>query len=217
MQVTGLKKQRGCWYMVELDGEPAVKIDRRTWDESPYQEGSELDDEALRALLVSSDRRRVWEKAIWYLSLRDYTKQELAQKLRRDAEPSLVAETVEALAEKGLIREEAYARALATERITRQHRPRRRVQQELLQRGVDRDTAEQIVNEIATDDLQEALALLGKKRYTDTDMQKLRQKVCGFLARQGFDYVTVRQTWEAWYAARGESDEFCDGGFGDEL
>ena len=217
MLVTGLKKQRGCWYMVELDGEPAVKIDRRTWDESSYQEGSELDDEALRALLVSSDRRRVWEKAIWYLSLRDYTKQELAQKLRRDAEPSLVAETVEALAEKGLIREEAYARALATERITRQHRPRRRVQQELLQRGVDRDTAEQIVNEIATDDLQEALALLGKKRYTDTDMQKLRQKVCGFLARQGFDYVTVRQTWEAWYAARGESDEFCDGGFGDEL
>ena len=123
----------------------------------------------------------------------------------------------EDLAEKGLIREEAYARALATERITRQHRPRRRVQQELLQRGVDRDTAEQIVNEIATDDLQEALALLGKKRYTDTDMQKLRQKVCGFLARQGFDYVTVRQAWETWYAARGGSDEFCDGGFGDEL
>ena len=217
MQVTGLKKQRGCWYMVELDGEPAVKIDRRTWDESSYQEGSELDDEVLRELLASSDRRRVWEKAIWYLSLRDYTKQELAQKLRRDAEPSLVVETVETLAEKGLIREEAYARALATERITRQHRPRRRVQQELLQRGVDRDTAEQIVNEIATDDLQEALALLGKKRYTDTDMQKLRQKVCGFLARQGFDYVTVRQAWEVWYAARGGSDEFCDGGFGDEL
>lgn len=217
MLVTGLKKQRGCWYMVELDGEPAVKIDRRTWDEAPYQEGSELDDEALRALLALSDRRRVWEKAIWYLSLRDYTKQELAQKLRRDAEPSLVDETVETLAEKGLIREEAYARALATERITRQHRPRRRVQQELLQRGVDRDTAEQIVNEIATDDFQEALALLGKKRYTDTDMQKLRQKVCGFLARQGFDYVTVRQAWEAWYAARGGSDEFYDGGFGDEL
>ena len=99
MQVTGLKKQRGCWYMVELDGEPAVKIDRRTWDESSYQEGSELDDEVLRELLASSDRRRVWEKAIWYLSLRDYTKQELAQKLRRDAEPSLVVETVETLAE----------------------------------------------------------------------------------------------------------------------
>ena len=217
MQVTGLKKQRGCWYMVELDGEPAVKIDRRTWDESPYHEGSELDDEALRELLTQSDRRRVWEKAIWYLSLRDYTKQELAQKLRCDAEAALVAETVEALAEKGFIREEAYARALATERITRQHRPRRRVQQELVQRGVDRDMAAQIVHEIDTDDLQEALALLGKKRYTDTDMQKLRQKVCGFLTRQGFDYVTVRQAWETWYAAHGDRDELCDGGVDDEL
>jgi regulatory protein len=216
MTVTSVKKQRGCWYNVELDGAQTVKVDRRTWDESPYREGTVLDDEALHALLAASARRRVWEKAIWYLSLRDYTKQELAKKLYKEAEHVLVDETVEALLAKGFIREEAYARALATERVSRQHRPRRRVQQELVQRGVDRDLAAQIVNEIATDDLQEALALLEKKRYTDNDMQKRRQKACGFLTRQGFDYATVRKAWEIWAETHGEivGD---DGGFDDEL
>ena len=216
MMVTSVKKQRGFWYNVEFDGAQTEKIDRRTWDESPYHEGSVLSEETLAVLLAASARRRVREKAIWFLSMRDYTKQELSKKLCKEAEKALVDETVEALAAQGLIREEAYARMLATERVTRQHRPRRRVQQELIQRGVDRDVATQIVNEIATDDLQEALALLEKKRYTDNNMQKLRQKVCGFLARQGFDYATVRQAWEIWVAAQTDM-EFEDGGFDDEL
>ena len=81
MTVTSVKKQRGFWYNVEFDGAQTVKIDRRTWDESPYHEGSVLSEETLAVLLAASARRRVREKAIWYLSMRDYTKQELSKKL----------------------------------------------------------------------------------------------------------------------------------------
>ena len=213
MTITALHRRRGQLYLLELDGEPAMTVDKRVLDDSPYKEGSEIDDEQLFALLETSKRRRAREKALWLLSGRDYAAGELIEKLTPEAGEVVAAETVAVLQEQGLIREEAYARRLAQELCLRRHFPRRRAIQELTRRGIDRELAEEAVLEIDSDDFQEALALLEKKRYTDTDKQKLRQKVTGFLARQGYDFSTVRRVWEAW------SEQYVsdDGGYDDEL
>ncbi len=213
MTITALHRRRGQLYLLELDGEPAMTVDKRVLDDSPYKEGSEIDDEQLFALLETSKRRRAREKALWLLSGRDYAAGELIEKLTPEAGEAVAAETVAVLQEQGLIREEAYARRLAQELCLRRHFPRRRAIQELTRRGIDRELAEEAVLEIDSDDFQEALALLEKKRYTDTDKQKLRQKVTGFLARQGYDFSTVRRVWEAW------SEQYVsdDGGYDDEL
>lgn len=213
MTITALHRRRGQLYLLELDGEPAMTVDKRVLDDSPYKEGSEIDDEQLFALLETSKRRRAREKALWLLSGRDYAAGELIEKLTSEAGEAVAAETVAVLQEQGLIREEAYARRLAQELCLRRHFPQRRAIQELIRRGIDRELAEEAVLEIDSDDFQEALALLEKKRYTDTDKQKLRQKVTGFLARQGYDFSTVRRVWEAW------SEQYVsdDGGYDDEL
>lgn len=213
MTITALHRRRGQLYLLELDGEPAMTVDKRVLDDSPYEEGSEVDDGQLLALLETSKRRRAREKALWLLSGRDYAAGELIEKLTPEAGEKVATETVAVLQEQGLIREEAYARRLAQELCLRRHFPRRRAIQELTRRGIDRELAEEAVLEIDSDDFQEALALLEKKRYTDTDKQKLRQKVTGFLARQGYDFSTVRRVWETW------SEQYVsdDGGYDDEL
>ena len=215
MVITAVRRRRGQLYQLELDGEPAVEVDVRTFDESPFCEGGTLDDEELRQLLLRSRRRRAREKALWLRSGREYAAAELMAKLEPEAGREIAAETVETLSAQGLIREEAYARRLAEELCSRRHFPQKRAVQEMVRRGIDRETAEEAVSENGSDDLQEALALLQKKRYTDTDKVKLRQKVSGFLARQGFDYSTVRQALERW------GDEYAagdpgDGGFADD-
>lgn len=213
MIITALHRRRGQLYLLELDGEPAMTVDKRVLDEAGFCEGSELDDDQLYELLETSKRRRAREKALWLLSGRDYAAAELAEKLAPEAGEAIAAETVAVLKEQGLIREEAYARRLAQDLCLRRHFPRRRAVQEMTHRGIDRELAEEAVAEIDTDDFQEALALLEKKRYTDTDKQKLRQKVTGFLARQGYDFSTIRRVWETW------SEEYLsdDGGYDDEL
>lgn len=215
MIITGVQRKRRQLYQLELDNEPAVEVDVRTFDESPYREGGAIDDDELYALLLCSRRRRAREKALWLLSSRDYAAGEMIAKLAPEAGQDIAEETVAVLAEQGLIREEAYARRLAEEYCGRRHYPQRRAVQEMVRRGVDRDIAEQAVSENGSDDLQEALALLQKKRYTDTDKDKLRQKAFGFLARQGFDYSAARRAVGQWideYAA----GEPGDGGFADD-
>lgn len=215
MIITGVERKRRQLYQLELDHEPAVEVDVRTFDESPYREGSEIDDDGLYALLLCSRRRRAREKALWLLSARDYAAGEMVAKLAPEAGQDIAEETVAALAEQGLIREEVYARRLAEEYCGRRHYPQKRAVLEMVRRGVDRDIAEQAVSENGSDDLQEALALLQKKRYTDTDKDKLRQKAFGFLARQGFDYSTARRAIERWSEEYAAGDP-GDGGFADD-
>ena len=217
MTITALHRRRGRLYLLEIDGEPAVTVDMRTFDESPYREGSTIDDEELHALLEASARRRAREKALWLLSARDYAAAELAEKLKKDAGAQIAAETVTLLQEQGLIREEAYARRLADELCLRRHYPQRRAVQELVRRGIDRELAQEAVAQIDSDDLKEALALLEKKRYTDTDKGALYRKVTGFLARQGYDYSTVRRVWAKWSEEHTADFDIGDGGYDDEL
>ena len=70
----------------------------------------------------------------------------------------------------------------------------------LCARGIDRETAEQAVEETGSDDVQQALALLQKKCYTTLDSESDRQKALAALQRFGFDYETVRR-------AAGQIDE----------
>ena len=79
MTITELRKCRGRLYRLVLDGEPAVTVDVRTFEESPYRVGSSLSVEELEALLDESARRRAREKAVDLLSRRDHSRRGLEE------------------------------------------------------------------------------------------------------------------------------------------
>lgn len=56
MIITEIRKRRGTLYLLVLDGEPAMTVDARTFDESPYRPGGAIDDGQLRELLEQSAR-----------------------------------------------------------------------------------------------------------------------------------------------------------------
>ena len=74
MTITEIRKRRGRLYLLVLDGEPAMTVDIRTFEESPYRVGSSLSEEELRALLDESGRRRAEEKAVYLLSRGDHSR-----------------------------------------------------------------------------------------------------------------------------------------------
>ena len=54
MFITEVRPRRGRQVLLVLDGEPAVTVDSRTFDESPYRAGGVIDDDQLRELLDRS-------------------------------------------------------------------------------------------------------------------------------------------------------------------
>ena len=211
MVITGISRRRRRLYQLSVDGTEGPLVDVTTFDESPYREGSTLTEAQMEALLELSDYNRARERALYLLSLRDYAAGELEKKLREEAAPETAHRVVEKLTEYKLLDDEAYAARRAQSLSRHKQYPRRRVMQELLRRGVERETAQNAVEELETEDYQQALAILRKKYYNKLSDKESRQKVMAALARRGFGFDAVRRALSLWDeengATVGDEDE----------
>ncbi len=193
MTITEIRKRRGRLYLLVLDGEPAMTVDIRTFEESPYRVGSSLSEEELRALLDESGRRRAEEKAVYLLSRGDHSRRGLEEKLRRSSGREAAAQAAQRMEELGYVNDERYALRLARDLTERKLYPRRRAVQELCARGVDRELAVRAVKETEKEDLDKALELIVKKQYNRLHDEDGRRKAGAALARYGFDGGTIRR------------------------
>jgi regulatory protein len=196
--ITDMRRVRGSLYEVELDGEPAGKVDRRTMDDAGWRVDSTLTQRQWEDLLELSTRNRCKDKALFWLSLRDRSRGELLRKLKEEYDADLAGETVDRLAELGLLDDESLAARWAAELVRRKHFSRRRVEQELLLRGFDRETARQAAAGVETDDGEQALAILRKKYYNHMQSEDGRRKAAAALMRYGFSRDAVRRAFEDW-------------------
>jgi len=174
-----------------------------------YTVGSELSENALETLLAASQTRRAREYALYLLSVRDYGEKELCRKLREKGYTEEAAETAARMSELGLVNDEVYARRLARDCRLRKLYARRRTVQEITAHGILRETAQYAVEYVDEaenlNDLQQALALLEKKRYTIPVTLAERQRGTALLMRYGYDGSTVREAWRI-LADGGEED-----------
>lgn len=198
MVITAQERMRGSLYRLELDGEPAGTVDKRTFDEAGYRLGGEITQEAWEELQERSARNRAKEKALYLLSQRDRPRGELLKKLQPEAGEEIAQETVDRLEEMGLLDDDALALRWAGDLSRRKCYPRRRVEQELTVRGFDRDTARRAAEELETEDHTLALALLHKKYYNKMTTEDGRRKTAAALARYGFSSQAVRYALEHW-------------------
>lgn len=201
MIITQVDRRRRSLYQLTIDGAEGPQVDVRTFDESPYGVNSSLTSEELESLLTLSQYNRAHDRALFLLGLRDYACEELEHKLAQDTPPSVAAAVVERLRQVGLLDDERYAARLANSLSRQKKYPRRRVEQELCRRGVDKELAREAAAEIETEDFEQALALLRKKYYNKLNTEESRRKTMAALARRGFSYAAVRQAMEAFGGA----------------
>lgn len=214
MVIQSLEKRRGRQILVMFDDGSEQLLDRQTVEESPYRVGSEISEEQLAALTEASQRRRAKDYALYLLSLRDYSEAELRRKLRDKGYGDVAEEIAARVAELGFLNDEVYARRLARECRLRKLYSRRRTVQELCVRGVRREIAEDAVDEVDESenltDLQQALALLEKKRYNASVTEPMRQRGSQLLMRNGYGGATVREAWRALSDAAAFGEDFIE-------
>lgn len=196
MKITAVSRRRRQLYVLSIEGGEDVEVDVRTFDESPYREGSDLTEEQLNSLLATSRYNRAHERALYLLGLRDYACKELEQKLYTEADPATAAAVVERLRQVGLLDDERYAARLARSLSEGKHYPRRRIEQELRHRGVCPALARAAVEELNEEDDQQALAILEKKYYNKLNDPDSRRRAVAALARRGFSYGAIRRAMD---------------------
>lgn len=192
MLITAVEPRRKGLSALFLDGEFAVNIDTETFLKAGLKPGRELDDERLHELILESDRRRANEKALYLLEHRSHSQKELADKISRTASREAAEAAAAHMAEIGLVDDASFAKSLAAELFGRKAYSAARVKQELLQKGIDRELAEQIVEEAAPDPVKKIQELIERKYIRTLGDEKGRRRCVAALQRLGYRWDDIR-------------------------
>jgi len=192
MLITAIEPRRKSLSALFLDGEFAVNLDTETLLKSGCKLGRELDDEQLHDLIRSSESRRASEKALYLLEHRSHSQKELADKISRVTSREAAEAAAQHMVEIGLVNDAVYAKSLAAELLGRRGFSASRVQRELLQKGIDRELVEQILEETAPDPVEKIMELIHKKYGANLDDEKGCRRSIAALQRLGYRWDDIR-------------------------
>ena len=153
--------------------------------------GLEIEAEVIEKLIVAEEMMRAKKFALEMLREDIYSKTQMSRYLEKEGFSDETVKTiVTELIQSGHIRDREFAEKWVQRRLKSNPRGRKLLKMELIEKGVDRKTAEQVVNEVNKDD-EERLALQiaekqGKK-YKHLSNQVAHRRLHGYLARRGYD------------------------------
>ena len=197
MLVTAVEPRRKALSALYIDGEFAMKLDTETLLINHIKAGVEISDEQLHQLIEDSNNKRAKEKALWLISYRDHSKKELIDKIKRTSSEESAVSAVERLTELGLVNDEAYARRYYKE-LTQgsKHLSPRGARYKLMEKGIDRELIDAIVDETDIDESEQIRIIINSKYknfYTD---DKTKKRAISALQRKGFRFEDIRSVME---------------------
>ena len=138
----------------------------------------------------------------------EHCQYELTEKMRRwGMSDEAQARVMQRLVSERYVDDERYTQAFVRDKIRYNKWGRRKVEQELWQKHIDKDIREQILNEVDDDEYLSVLRpLLKQKQKTlkgGTDYER-NQKLVKFALQRGFTYDIIRQCID------GDIDEMSD-------
>lgn len=145
---------QGTKIHILVDGEYRLTVTRDFWASQNIRSGDEIDDAEFAAFCEAAGSCRAFNAAVDILSRRDHSSKELQRKVARRSGAEFAREAVERLEEMGYVNDERYAHTLAQELYERRGMGKKRIEQELRQRGISRETASECAEELDGDDVE---------------------------------------------------------------
>ena len=206
------KPGKGEKIHLSLDGEYIATVNADYWFTCGIKSGSEVTPEQLEELLTESARRKMMNKALDLLSMRDYSRRELADKLvtkawekkeQKDMDlgslKQQASDICDRLEELGLLNEERFARSYVDELIRRKHLSKSGLRTALIQKGVQRDIIETVLEEVDVDPVEQIRELLATKfKNRDLSDEKQKTRTVNALLRLGYRYNEIHAAMGEW-------------------
>lgn len=192
MQITAVEPRRKGLSALYIDGEYAMKLDTEILLSFRFDVGREIDDDELHECVQASDVKRCKDKAMWLISYRDHSRNELFNKLRRDYRDEICEAAVARLEELGLIDDMRYARRYTADLISLKHLSERGIRQKLREKGIDRDLIDEVLDEVEIDEEDQIRSIIEKKYARALSDEKGQRRCANALARLGFSYASIK-------------------------
>ncbi|MEE1292863.1 MAG: regulatory protein RecX [Acutalibacteraceae bacterium] len=206
------KAGKGEKIHLSLDGEYIATVNADYWFTCGIKSGSEVSPEQLEELLAESARRKMMNKALDLLSMRDYSRRELSDKLvtkawekkeQKDMDlgslKQQASDICDRLEELGLLNEERFARSYVDELLRRKHLSKSGLKTALIQKGVQRDIIETVLEEVEVDPVEQVRELLATKfKNRDLSDEKQKTRTVNALLRLGYRYNEIHAAMGEW-------------------
>ena len=144
--------------------------------------------------------------ALRLLAHRPRSEAEIRARLRRRFHPSVVDAVVVALHEQGLLDDARFARMWRESRDSHRPRSAASIRQELISKGVDREIAEEAVQDLDDEESAYRAAERFARRLGQADFGAFRSRLWGHLRRRGYSASVARQTIDRLWESRGHED-----------
>ncbi|MDO4453268.1 MAG: regulatory protein RecX [Eubacteriales bacterium] len=179
---------------IYLDQEFAFILYRQEMISYHISEGAEISEEQYRKILEETILRRAKLRCLNLLKTMDRTETQLRQKLKQGEYPEEIIErAIEYVKGYRYVDDERYARQYV--HCFCEKKSRYQIIQELMRRGIERETIEQALEENPDIDETEQIQKWMEKRKFDPENADVRerQRFYGFLMRRGFSAESIRK------------------------
>jgi regulatory protein len=202
MNITAIKQQERLKgrYSIYVDEKYAFSLSADALLAEKLHTGLEIDEQQLKTYKKLSADDKAYNLALAYIARRMRSEWELHDYFRRKGyEPELGGQILEKLRRLGFVDDAKFAEAWVRNRRLLKPVSVRRLKQELRQKRIADDIAEQVLAADETDDRAVLRELIARKRRQTKYQDDL--KLMQYLARQGFGYQDIKNALEALEAA----------------
>ena len=183
-----------------IDQQPVARLGIQAIETLRLRVGLEVDPRLAAVIAEEATLSRACDRAMMMLAARGRASGELKRLLvRKGEELRIVGAVIERLTAAGFLDDDAFARQFTRAKSTTGV-SRRRIEQELTRKGVERGLATAAVTETFAEehvDESAAIELAAEKKLRTlgrVDDATRRRRLYGYLARRGFDADAIRET-----------------------
>lgn len=210
MEITLLRQYKGKTYEVELDSERRLYLHIDIVVDFGLKTGMQIERDELKKIIYASNFRRAYEYSLYCLDYRDYSAEDLYQKiLNTYKSEKLCLAVIKKLTEAGIIDDRRYAEKLARKLVESKKYGYRRAKREILLKGIDEETAEEALDRYSDIYYSNLMELLEKKHcrfLTDRTDRKSIEKVKNALVRYGYGFDDINSAVKEYFDNYGQQE-----------
>ena len=206
MRVIKVERCKKHLCRIFFDNGDELLLDNDVVSEECIREDTVITERQAEELKFKSDYVRAKSRALWYLDRAALTEKALFDKLiKAGFKDTACAAVVARFKELGIIDDNRFAENFA-ERCVSNNISRREAFYKMVQKGVGRDLANDILNESNFDEEAQIAELLEKKYKNKLLAENGTQKVYAALIRKGFSFSAVKNALKKY----SEEIEYCE-------
>ena len=192
MVVTKKEYNKGRVILVFDDGTKSIELSKAVVYDQKIKIGATLSEDDLYNLTLLSEKKRAYNRALYYISKSNMSSGHLTTKLNGKFLDEAVEFAVNKVLENRFIDDTDYAVNLSV-RLQNEGRSKKEIQEKMYYKGVKREDAEYAISLLEFDEEADIKALIEKKYKQKLFGENGEQKVAAALMRRGFSPYLVKK------------------------